>query len=347
MGNNIDAIDLTLTSSPEPEPEPEPERKPAQQQQRSRAQHDLKAEPRSYDLASTQKSQMSDLPRPAANRSIDPQHLRRIVHTSDQHALRKVVLHLCHISPALSGAVARGLAPHSTFAKQVVSDRRHMEATTYQSEDESNDSAYERTKKRLAAHITNPRSASRPLTKCMEIEPTRGEFQIATSPCSVPRVKSESRPILGSSSTDSSKKQLSVPYPPSAAQGASISGSVQSNPEACVNVNRGPTASLASARLFRTPRDIPRRSTCVNCRMWFTSGSDEVCMFHSGHRVRRDGQGIYSCCDAPLTDPGCQFRRHVSSDGADRDGNDRKRPSRSPHPAGMDRVKIRKLPWLN
>jgi hypothetical protein len=58
--------------------------------------------------------------------SIDPQHLVRILESCDVRALRYVLLNLCKTSPALSGAVARGLAPYSVFAQAIIKGQQRQ-----------------------------------------------------------------------------------------------------------------------------------------------------------------------------------------------------------------------------
>ncbi|KAH9868994.1 hypothetical protein J1614_008071 [Plenodomus biglobosus] len=346
MGNRIDAIDLTLTSSPEPEPEPE--QRPAQQRP-SQAQQDFKKESRSYSMGFRKPPQVGHPS--SAGRSniaqqhrhtINPQHLRQIVHTSDEHVLRRVLLHLCQMSPALSGAVARGLAPHSTFARHVVNRRRNTAAATFKSEDESDDSAYERTKRRLATSSTSAKSISRPLNKPNEITPIRRESQAPASKYGIPRVKSESRPIPGPSSIDSDD-QYSGAYRRSASRVASITSPGRIMLKTPTHATRGLKTSLASVRPPNAHREIPKRLTCVNCRLFFTSDSEEVCMFHTGQKVVRGGQAVYSCCNAPMNDAGCEFGCHTSTAEAQPDGSAHKRPSASPHPPGVERKRARKL----
>lgn len=53
---------------------------------------------------------------------VDSDHIRQIVNTSPREEVTELLVHLCKSSPALSGAVARGLAPHSTWAKATIDD---------------------------------------------------------------------------------------------------------------------------------------------------------------------------------------------------------------------------------
>ncbi|KAF2847059.1 hypothetical protein T440DRAFT_216815 [Plenodomus tracheiphilus IPT5] len=341
IGNNVDAIDLTLSSSPEPQPKPS-------QQRRPQVQHHSKKESRQYSMAS--KHSQVGLPGSAVpskmpqrqTHAINPQHLRQIVYTSDETALRKVLLHLCGLSPALSGAVARGLAPHSTFARQVA-HRRRTTAAHFKLENDGNDSAYERTKKSLVSESTSSKSPTRLHNTPNNDALVRRESQAATSQYSIRKVKEESSwPFCGPSATDSDETRPPGAYPRGAKRVVSITSPMLSTPKKAVNVNRTPLTSQTSAGPSNAQRKL-FKDVCANCCLSFKSDSDDVCMYHIGQEVHRDGQGVYSCCDAPFTDPGCQFGCHISAGRSQQATNDRKRPSASPHPPGAERKRAKGL----
>ncbi|KAI8931303.1 hypothetical protein NX059_011645 [Plenodomus lindquistii] len=85
--NDVDAIDLTLTSSPEPEQRP--------QQRQLHTQNNIKKEPWPYSVGVGSNSGRVRHPGSAgrsnvvqqSTNSVNPQHLRQIVYTSDEHAL--------------------------------------------------------------------------------------------------------------------------------------------------------------------------------------------------------------------------------------------------------------------
>ncbi|OWY57823.1 hypothetical protein AALT_g4974 [Alternaria alternata] len=58
---------------------------------------------------------------PQTARPINPEHIKQIITTADPRALQRVLLELCQVSPAFSGALMRGLAPHSTSAQSIIS----------------------------------------------------------------------------------------------------------------------------------------------------------------------------------------------------------------------------------
>ena len=117
---NMDAIDLTF-SSPEPEVR-------HQNRQRNHTHHQQPARPTSIHEPSVMHRTMHSSDkhpqgRGSTNvsqqhpRQIKSSHIKQMIDTSSHRALREVVLQLCKTSPALSGALARGLAPHSSWAQ--------------------------------------------------------------------------------------------------------------------------------------------------------------------------------------------------------------------------------------
>jgi len=116
---HMEAIDLTFSS-----PEPEVRR---QHQINNHTHHQQPARPSSIReppvlYQNMPSSDTHTQRRGSANvsqqhpRLIKPQHIKRMLDTSSHRALQEVVLQLCTTSPALSGAIARGLAPRSSWA---------------------------------------------------------------------------------------------------------------------------------------------------------------------------------------------------------------------------------------
>ena len=103
-----DTIDLTR-SSPEP-----PQRQHA-------VPHRSRVAPAIQQLGLTDVKAEAAPGREGASR-ID--HVYRIIRTSDAQAIQSVLFNLCKMSPALCGAIARGLAPHSTYAQNVIRGAR-------------------------------------------------------------------------------------------------------------------------------------------------------------------------------------------------------------------------------
>ncbi|PSN69435.1 hypothetical protein BS50DRAFT_586742 [Corynespora cassiicola Philippines] len=126
----VDAIDLTGSPSPPP-PQPSRSRPPLHQ---ARMSSYLNGAHRTVPYMSSRSSSSSRPPPPTPNappgmtrsaKRVRPEAIARIIDTSPPDALRTVLLELCEHSPALCGALTRGLALHSTYAQSLVRDRLH------------------------------------------------------------------------------------------------------------------------------------------------------------------------------------------------------------------------------
>ncbi|PVI04542.1 hypothetical protein DM02DRAFT_611381 [Periconia macrospinosa] len=110
---NEDVETIDLTGSPEP-PAPSQTRRP-QQPQAPISNFFNRQGPSS----GARNVLAGKIQKHAPNAPISPDHLRRIITTSPPHAVNAVLLELCKLSPALSGAVVRGLSPHSKYAQDI------------------------------------------------------------------------------------------------------------------------------------------------------------------------------------------------------------------------------------
>src|SRR5690242_7661332 len=155
----VEAIDLTLSS---PEPESRSQHRLYSHTQQQQRVETMREEPRSShrgmhsdkDNAQRQGVTRSGNPLLQRQRRINPQHVKQMIDTSNHRALRSVILQLCQTSPALCGALVRGLEPHSPWAQALISRQRAKSQTqnkdAIKNETRTNEQdAYERMKKRL------------------------------------------------------------------------------------------------------------------------------------------------------------------------------------------------------
>lgn len=282
----------------------------------------------------------------AQARPINPEHLRQIIDTSDSRTLRKVLINLCELSPALSAAVARGLAPHSTFAQGVIDRKRAMSHmhTAKSTRDDDINGAYERLKARFAStkvsilpqrpsyehHAQTPR-------------PTRHIDQVGKESTNGP-IKSESDDDGGnddeihlpSSHTRSVHRASAIQTPLPKLSGRST---VNDRTLGSVQDANGSSRVKQERNANTTPK------VCSQCHELF-SGDSEVCMYHTGEKTEQeDGQIVYSCCQQSFNDLGCQFGSHASDSESGQESQDlsqRKRPSATPTPYSAQR-KITRL----
>lgn len=119
-----ETVDLTLSSpSPSPDPQPQPQPQPSWRPSLALplSQPPPRPEPSVFYRPPPPPQRTAPFVEPPPAR-IHPDHLRHIIYSSDPASVSSVLYHLCMTSPALSGAVVRGLAPHSAWAKATVSD---------------------------------------------------------------------------------------------------------------------------------------------------------------------------------------------------------------------------------
>ncbi|KAF2648870.1 hypothetical protein K491DRAFT_722189 [Lophiostoma macrostomum CBS 122681] len=304
----IDEIDLTMSPSPEPKPEPRP-RPAIQQTPRGRISQsgsrvaikpvrlEIREETRNRVKAGSMPTRRPQAPKatPAQPR-VNSVHLAHIINSSDTRALRSVLIELCKCSPALSGAVVRGLAPHSSFAQSLI--RQHAKPTTLRStvkqerdisplsDSGSSDLVFIQgfgsgvKKERSASPALSDGSSSGAFSDHIPLRSNRmpGEFPRPPSP----------------------KIHGPAPHYRSDAQGSKPS------------LSRGPrTGNFPPV----TPKKPPMK-VCKNCNETFIEGSGSGCDFHPGRKVKASddaGQSTirYTCCDGDQWDAPCQSGDHV------------------------------------
>jgi hypothetical protein len=284
---HVDAIDLTLSS-----PEPEQLTRLSLQQPRL----PIKSE----DRASRRPSRAPD---PNA-RPINPQHLARIIQTSSSQAVRDVLVDLCNLSPALRGAVARGLARHSTFAQGLIRQHQHSSrAPASRSpavKKEEGQDARERMRQRHAVrktasgsslHHTHPPS-TRP-----------GAQGIRAGPETVPSVKQE-RPIDVTDSDSDLDQYIPSDFPVRTQQ-ATPNRRPLLGPS--VNPRSGRSALARATKQAETEPQI-----CTQCdEVVEEKDADDVCIYHAGPKVKENGRIMCGGCKLPwVEEPRCAFGTH-------------------------------------
>ena len=239
--------------------------------------------------------------------TIHPDHLRHIIQTSDATAVRTVLLNLCKLSPALSGAVARGLAPSSSYAQETIKAYRNRSAA--------------------------PNIKSDPGKTAKHIPPYTNKIPPSTP--HQPRIKHEVKTVSISSDDDKDDDdnddlfnfdEFFKPTPrsslagPSSSRGHGASTAVKSewsNPSQLplrhtaqtVAQGRTPPASIKTEPALRGPK-------CRHCCERFEN-EEEVCVYHPGRRVvATDDYGarvsVYNCCRKPVHESGCVTGTHVA-----------------------------------
>lgn len=341
--NGHQTIDLTL-SSPEPEPEPRRQPQPRQQQMPPHRQAQLYfgREQRPYGMpnvkmeASQPVTSARNHVAPQTARPINPEHIKQIITTADPRALQRVLLELCQVSPAFSGALMRGLAPHSTSAQSIISQHwiRSRQPDVKAQDDEDSDDIYKAAKLRLARSVHPAQNHSN--HHAQSREESRGRaLQESYGSSSTPRVKRETRGR--SASNSDSELHLPGAYPRTTPHLPTLRTPIRTTP------GHRPTFSQSPRLLTKvTPQPTsiskapaPSTKTCIVCHEQFVD-VNAPCVSHAGRKIRQvDGSVMWDCCGEDDDHPGCNFYgQHVTKEEPDGDGLiQRKRPSVSPGPS--------------
>jgi hypothetical protein len=282
-----------------------------------------------------------------------------MIDTSSHRALREVVLQLCKTSPALSGALARGLAPRSSWARSLMQQagsqtRIHHTIKTEPRASEQDAWAHNRLTQRPGSNKASQNSTSQSRT---HHHPTERQNEDCLR---LPPIKLERRPSLANSDDSNTILDLSAigrvglldrqPSHQHVPAGSSARDRSHANPEpshrdvtGSDKSRRGLLANPAvqgpSARPRSTHLSAPdhKPKLCLQCHELVGEENDSSCSYHPGEILpaKRGDVPKYACCDRFEGEPGCKSGRHVSEKTGTYTNN--KRPSPSPDDF---------LPWL-
>jgi len=342
----IDTIDLTLSS-----PEPEQRRRLPPQQQRLPTY--FKSEGRSGSSHARRIKNEQDLsvtvPR-GQTRAVNPHHLARIVRSTDHQVVEAVLLELCSQSPALSGAIARALAPHSTFAQTLIrkhqpNARESMSSASRTSRppvrDELDDGqgARERIQRRLPARNDASGSGRNQIRSTSTMAGAQGAR--STGSQSVPRIKNERQPDLEES--DSDLDQYIPRDFPVGSQQASSSTRLPLRDVSSSHTTSRTSNSISSSYVFAhsqgTRIQEPRARPCINCHEEIEAEDiDGLCFFHPGPFRLFNGKSLCVQCNKSKEQPGCGFGTHVTESDTEGDALKRHPSNRSQSPSKRPRI---------
>ena len=332
-------IDLTLSS-----PEPEPQARPQPRAPPRYTQTYFSREPRHYSMSRVkhEAGQASGSVRrpvaPQRSRPIDPEHLKHIINTTDRHDLQNVLLDLCKISPAFSGALVRGLAPHSAFAQRMMDQHRtntqasgNYRFNESDSDGVSDDDQYEEQRemmRKLAVQAGPPshRTGAPLQTQHYNLPRPTPQYQ---GPHSVPRIKREYNGPFGYGSDNNPSFQGA--YQQTALRPTAIRSPLQNLHGSSPSIYR--TSKQISS--FQGPSDVRKAppaevKTCIKCNEPFTGVA--ACIYHPGKEIMQpDGTVVWDCCyDDSL---GCQFAgEHTTRKDLEDTSSQQNGPNSSPGP---------------
>lgn len=345
---HADAIDLTLSS---PEPEAQPQHHANRHPQQHQSARVVKQEPRSSSKSAHNGNE--DSQRQGSTRSgnvpqqqprrINPQHVKQIIDTSSSQALRKIVLQLCETSPALSGAVVRGLTPYSAYAQKLIrgqqtgsqsqSHHSHSQSqrsqgySRHQSHHHSHHSshhqikteprpsgqdAYERMKKRLGSSSSTQSPAARSNTHhSPAVQEDRDGLRVPSSH-SAPKVKHEYR--ISATDSDDSTDIVDFPAMEHDARRHESHTRASSGHNSRQLPGAWPEREEFAVRHRPTAYDVPDQipKSCLQCGELPGDGGPN-CVHHTGRTelVGYDDIPKHTCCGRFKGELGCNFGSHV------------------------------------
>ncbi|KAJ8114305.1 hypothetical protein OPT61_g3788 [Boeremia exigua] len=282
-----------------------------------------------------------DVPQQQQGR-INPQHVKRIIDTSGHHALRSVVLQLCKTSPALSGAIVRGLAPHSPWAQALMRGQQAKLRTqtqhTIKAEPRANEQAAdERVKKQLgsssnAQSLTpqNRTNHTNHADRTPRVHENRDGLRLPPSSQKAPNVKREHRPSPTDSDDSTNIVGFSAIDKDTGRQRSNHSIAAPRDSRHHSATNHGNERQAIQQRSTRNAVTDQKPGVCLQCGEMLEETGIE-CYFHTGQEAPARPGDIpqYTCCNRFVGEPGCKVGRHIDS----RAGTvtNAKRPSPSHH----------------
>jgi len=341
MSQGVETVDLTLSS-------PEPEQRTRLPPQRQRLPTYVKTEPQhgsgsAVRIKTERRSLGSRQPPRQPPRQISPQHLALMMDTSSSQALKSVLLRLCKASPALSGALARGLAPHSTFAQGLIRQQRQKQLREQQQrqqqqasasrpvkQENSDDAAYERMKQRLKTQQNMSASSQ---NRGQSTPTAEGSGSRNAGSQSAPRIKRELRRDMGDTDSDNDSF-IPGSFAHSAQQTWPTCPMVR-DPSDSSSVFRAPTLKPFPERMARAQESPRIKNECEKCTLCQKTIVDrfETCFSHPSQDV--DHEGNLKCCNEPRWEIGCVVGLHVTESEAQLR---RSQPSYSQSPSKGSRV---------
>lgn len=326
--SHAEAVDLTFSS-------PEPESRPRHALQQQRLPSHFKVEARSHDRHRQSKNPEFRTSRATGDslsqdRPVAPQDLARIIDTSSSTAIKNVLLELCKMSPALSGAVARGLAAHSTYAQDLINKHQQLPrpsastsartqiaqpsaVTHVKTERSSEEDVYRKTKERLASRLAAQASSSRSAQTSQGTSTARNPH--ASGSRSVTSIKRHHPVDLGDSDSDLDTYipkdfpligELKVPTPRLRQTASQMTG--------VRHISRSTPGSEISSRTVQAKSVELTKKNCTRCEEDFDDEEKGgVCIYHQGPKTRVNDSSSCSSCRKPWSEIGCALGSHIAA----------------------------------
>lgn len=342
----VHAIDLTLSS-----PEPEQRIRPPPQQQRLPTYFKSEGRSGSSNVRGIKSEQGSSATAPRGQaQAVNPQHLARIVRSTDHQVVEAVLLELCSQSPALSGAVARALAPHSTFAQTLI--RKHQPNARESISSSSRTSrppvsgelyngqdARERMRRRLAARSAALGSSRNQIRSTSTIAGAQSAHSAGSQ--AVPRIKHERQQDVEESDSDLDQ-YIPRDFPVGSQQASSSTRLPLRDVCSSHTTSRTPNSSSSSYTFAHGQGPQIQESKakpCIHCHEEIEEEDiDGLCFYHVGPFRLFNGKSLCGQCNKSKEQPGCGFGTHVTKSDTEGDALKRHPPNRSQSPFKRPRI---------
>ncbi|KAH7382621.1 hypothetical protein DE146DRAFT_681628 [Phaeosphaeria sp. MPI-PUGE-AT-0046c] len=331
---HVEAVDLTCSS-----PEPEQRSRSALQQQLP---NHSKVHPRSESANrrirkhAVRTSGFSQ--RESSSDYVDPQHLARIIDTSSSTAIKSVLLELCKLSPALSGALARGLAVHSTFAEDLIKRHQHTQRVVHNTSLLMQDPSTSR------SPSNNVRAPHTPFNKPVKSEksPDQAAYEqmkqhLAPRLAAHVPAKTRAQPSSSASRFHNSQSTDSIKQSSLVDNGDSDSDMDNYIPREFPLIGEQPvpihssrnhtarwTGAGSTLGTSYTPQVVApsqkgvseehAQGTCIKCLEVLENGEEDgLCFHHKGPKICVDDTSTCGACMKSWSGPACDMGAHVTS----------------------------------
>jgi hypothetical protein len=339
-GVDADAIDLTLSS---PEPEQRPRFTPQQQRPSPYFKPESRTDPTHTRRIKSERGASSittNSSRPH-KRAVDPHHLANIIRSTDYQVVEALLLDLCSQSPALSGAVARGLARHSTFARSIINKHVSNSAVTSsrQARDSQSDGqdARDRMKKRLAAqHAARGSSQNRTHQSSSAIG-AHGARSVHHQ--SATRIKRE-RQLERADSDSDLDQYIPRDFPVSSNQATRHRLPFSDASSSHITAEGSTPSSSLPAHIRDYDKAVLefmpfKPKPCIRCHETVEEEDvDGMCFHHTGPLQNINGRLTCGNCQKPANDMACAFGTHVMATDTNLDAPKSYDSNRSQYPFG-------------
>ncbi|CAI6337670.1 unnamed protein product [Periconia digitata] len=259
----------------------------------------------------------SNLKQHAPSPPINPDQLRRIINSSPPENVNAVLLDLCKISPALSGAVVRGLAPHSTYAQTI--KKHYPQSSMAYRQAPAQVHKHIKTEGRRTSQLQERAGPSGYKSARRRSAPLKHEDGSDDDLPNISRFKSlmsgngQSPPPVSDSDQQRLATDAHNSFRPNQQQ--TLRGYAYPQSESSNTIPNDVITASSTVAFFGDDSDLddfaPRSTkTCKLCFKQISAKDHTVCHFHPRVHDANLGLPYYGCCGKPIGVAGCRSSVH-------------------------------------